>query len=692
MMKRLFLILSCLLLAGSVSAQTGTTVTADRFRLRAGPCTLRSGTSGSGDPNSVISGSVCDLWVNVSGAVWVKTAGSTGNTGWSRAGLLDIANTWTAAQGFTDGISSSLIPTATDTYNLGSYAKLWSQGYLSKLNAIIFALNTQTIFGGYSTIGYGAGTFGADVAAGDSTINFGVSMASYVGDWLLVRSITTAGALTAEYFLLGSNVSGTTYTVTRDLSALNSPNPAWPKGTPYLILGHNGTGRLDFFAYDGKPKIVMTAQGATYGAGTEYVRIGDLEGMLSIPSGKVGLALGDSAAYLKYYDGVLDIKGRIIADSGTFTGNVSAAGLTSGASPNPRVVMNSSGLTGYSNATAVQFSLSSSTGKATAGGGNVVLDANGIGIALAAGPTWNATNGVTFLNPPSGHAAMWGKNAGGTGTWVQTESVVSNNAHIGLLSLIVDNEAVGAGAGQATIVMGSARPSSSLQPGIAMSAGAGSITLAAGSIALNGPVTGTSFSGVGTGLTGTASGLTVGTATNATTATTSTYSTYLWSTTYPGSYYISNAWDGTYWQLTSNHGSPVNVGHATTAGTATTAGSATTAVGPSGNWNPAASAAYTLGNSSLKWLYPFVNLHSASDHMGSVPVMTGSTGELSYFDSTPISGTCAVSTMTFVNGILTACTLAEPSPSAVSLPDQIAALKAEIAELRALVASLAVAK
>ncbi|WP_316824694.1 tail fiber protein [Pedobacter miscanthi] len=36
----------------------------------------------------------------------------------------------------------------------------------------------------------------------------------------------------------------------------------------------------------------------------------------------------------------------------------------------------------------------------------------------------------------------------------------------------------------------------------------------------------------------------------------------LWSSSHPTDYYLSNTWDGTYWQLKSNHPSPVNVGHA----------------------------------------------------------------------------------------------------------------------------------
>jgi hypothetical protein len=36
----------------------------------------------------------------------------------------------------------------------------------------------------------------------------------------------------------------------------------------------------------------------------------------------------------------------------------------------------------------------------------------------------------------------------------------------------------------------------------------------------------------------------------------------IWSTSHPNDYYLSNTWDGTYWQLKSNHPSAVNVGHA----------------------------------------------------------------------------------------------------------------------------------
>jgi len=50
--------------------------------------------------------------------------------------------------------------------------------------------------------------------------------------------------------------------------------------------------------------------------------------------------------------------------------------------------------------------------------------------------------------------------------------------------------------------------------------------------------------------------------------------TYLKSVSHPTDYWLSNTWDGTYWQLTSNHPSPVNVGRADSAAYAASAGSA----------------------------------------------------------------------------------------------------------------------
>ena len=345
------------------------------------------------------------------------------------------AGTWdfTGTVAATGGVAGSLVPAATDTYNLGSYSKLWSQGYLSKLNAILFALNTQTVFAGYSTVGYGAGTFGADVAAGESTINFGVSMTAYIGDWIVVRSTTSAGVVTSEHLLIGTLVSGTTYNVTRDLGLINAPDPAWPKGTPYLILGHAGTGRLDLLAYDGKPRISMIAQGATYGAGTEYVRLGDLEGFLGIAAGKVGIALGDATASLTYFDGVLAVKGAITADTGYIGGTsgwIISAGYikdTAGATGMSSVVSGGDDIrfwAGHATPASAPFrvteagALTASTVNISAGG--VTLDTTGLYISpvsASGGGAYANANAVRWTTDTTYRTAIWRSDDSSASAW-----------------------------------------------------------------------------------------------------------------------------------------------------------------------------------------------------------------------------------------------------------------------------------
>lgn len=62
-----------------------------------------------------------------------------------------ISATWTFSTGpnFSGGIQSNFIPAATDTYDLGSSTKLWRKGYLSELDAVVFAENTVTLLGGW---------------------------------------------------------------------------------------------------------------------------------------------------------------------------------------------------------------------------------------------------------------------------------------------------------------------------------------------------------------------------------------------------------------------------------------------------------------------------------------------------------------------------------------------------------------
>ncbi|HWK09908.1 MAG TPA: hypothetical protein VNR64_07650, partial [Vicinamibacterales bacterium] len=215
----------------------------------------------------------------ISGTLTVSTISASGDLALSPAGVI---------------AAKSIIPALTDTYDLGRYDRLWNQSYISQMNALVFAKTTQTLFGGYSSIGKNAGSFAADVASAATTIDFGQAMT--VGDFVLVRAHDTGGTIKAEYLQVGTLVSGTTYNVTRDLAAAHVTDPAWASGTPYLVLGTTNDGRIDLFAYDGKPRIVFTQQGATYNAQSDRGIIGNLNSYFGYATDVYGAAFGDAAA------------------------------------------------------------------------------------------------------------------------------------------------------------------------------------------------------------------------------------------------------------------------------------------------------------------------------------------------------------------------------------------------------------
>jgi hypothetical protein len=223
------------------------------------------------------SGYSFDAVVAANGGITVDStaftvADSTGNT--TIAGTLGVTGTTTLGTLALSNVASHLVPSVTDTYDFGSASRLWRSGYVSTLNAVVFAETTQTLYGGYSTIGHDAGSVDADVSAAATTINFGDTMTP--GDFVLIRAHDTGNVIKAEYITVGSLVSGTTYNVTRDVAGSHGTDPAWAAGTPYLVLGQSGDGRIDLIAVDGKPRIVFTQQGATYNAQTDHAVLGNL--------------------------------------------------------------------------------------------------------------------------------------------------------------------------------------------------------------------------------------------------------------------------------------------------------------------------------------------------------------------------------------------------------------------------------
>lgn len=187
-----------------------------------------------------------------------------------------------------------ILPESTDTYDLGSSTRLWRKGWLSELDAVVFAEQTAALVGGWLIVPHGSGSLAADVAADDTVVDFGQAMT--VGDFICLRSSAPA----VEYMQVGEPVAGTVYNVTRDLDGSGAND--WPAGTAYLILGQAGDGRIELDAQTGGPRVSVLLQGDTYNAQSEVVRIGDLDGSFGVASECYGFAAGDYAAgnYLRY--------------------------------------------------------------------------------------------------------------------------------------------------------------------------------------------------------------------------------------------------------------------------------------------------------------------------------------------------------------------------------------------------------
>jgi len=305
------------------------------------------------------------------------------------AGTANISGTTTTGRlVVTNDIASHLIPSLTDTWDLGRFDRLWNQAYISQINAVVFARTTQTLFGGYSTIGKNAGSFTADVVAADvTTINFGQAMTP--NDFVLVRATDTSGpTIKAEYLQIGTLVSGTTYNVTRDLSGLYAANanPTWPSGTPYLVLGNSGDGRIDMYAYDGRPRTVYTVQGATYNAQTDRGVIGNLNGYYGYVTNVFGAAFGDAT------------KAWIKIDDDPTTGGVK---LGYGATTTVRI--SSTGASSFESGITI-----GATGSLTAGG--VVLNSSGLYIdpvSASGGGAFTNNNAVRWTTDVTYHTAIW---------------------------------------------------------------------------------------------------------------------------------------------------------------------------------------------------------------------------------------------------------------------------------------------
>ena len=305
-----------------------------------------------------------------------------------------------------NNVGSHLIPTLTDTYDLGSSTNLWRHGWLSELDTILFAENTITLLGGWFIVSKDAGTVNEDVDTTETVINFGKTMTP--GDIVVFRS-----SLTVEYMSVDSLVAGDRYNVTRDLDG--SGANAWADGSPFLVLGQTGDGRIEFSAYT-TPKIQILEQGAAYNTQTELIRFGDLNGNWGYTSEEFGAALGEYAANMGNltWDATNGLRLRSYtqtviqfdtAGNARFEGPMtfgSAGGIWQGtgtfASPTTGIKMWNDGgigrIGGYGGGSLNWYG--ATDGRFYAGNGDLVMD--NLGLYIKSGPYSNVTKQVTWWN------------------------------------------------------------------------------------------------------------------------------------------------------------------------------------------------------------------------------------------------------------------------------------------------------
>ncbi len=243
-----------------------------------------------------VNGQTISAAANLTGTLTVAGTinGQTIGSATSLTGTLAVAGVAT----FNGNIGSHLIPNTTDAYALGRYDKMWAESFISTINAVVFKESTQTIFGGYTSVNKTAGSFAASVGASDTTIDFGQTMVA--NDYVQVRAHDTSGVVKMEYIRVVSLVSGTIYSVSRDLSEHHSPEPAWAAGTPWVNLGQENDGRIEMLAYDGKPRILFLQQGASHNTQTERMVLGNLNGYFGYTDNSHGLAAGSpTGAWIK---------------------------------------------------------------------------------------------------------------------------------------------------------------------------------------------------------------------------------------------------------------------------------------------------------------------------------------------------------------------------------------------------------
>lgn len=339
-MRRYFLLICLLWL--SVPVAQAQTVRGDRFMFATGNCTLRSGT---GTPEGVVVGHVCDTYWRVdTGTLYSKILG-TGNTGWQLIGgvgpgtvnrIPKFTTTSTIGDSAIEELGGHILPVTTYGTNLGSVNKKFLSIWAAELNIeTLVAQDVMATIGGRITVAptnvlVGALTTGAT----SMTVKYN-NLAN--GDRVYMES---GGKI--EFMAITSSAGGSagayTYSITRDLDG-SGANP-WDAGDAILNTGQTGNGFIDIYSTRGikagteiGPSLVGNVRNSsTYNDWSARWALGNLNGLYGYGTNTYGAAFGvpggarvtiDPTNGIRIYGGDNDEKVTIdTAGNATFDGSV----------------------------------------------------------------------------------------------------------------------------------------------------------------------------------------------------------------------------------------------------------------------------------------------------------------------------------------------------------------------------------
>jgi hypothetical protein len=197
----------------------------------------------------------------------------------------DSAGTYIEIDGFNRRIRSSNFATGATGFNIDAdtgdaeFNNITARG---ELKTFLLTSSNQMAVGGSIIVSQDSGKLGADVSSGATTVNFGKAMTT--GDWIKIQGPDSAGSNALEWMLIGSNVSGFTYNVTRNVDGSGANN--WLKDTPFVVIGANGDSRIEIVA-GASGSIQLITQGAAWNTQTVQASMSTVAGAITAGAGDV---------------------------------------------------------------------------------------------------------------------------------------------------------------------------------------------------------------------------------------------------------------------------------------------------------------------------------------------------------------------------------------------------------------------